>query len=187
MGAPAQGLANAVQGAAATAALAKAGGTMTGEVILNGAALTVGGMTAGYTGVARSSISKYSWTNAMVVALGANLAGDITVCTLPAKTVVKRVWVVITGAATGPTTLTVAIGRTGALYIDYIIALTAKATANTIYGAVVGDLGTNLTGYDLPSVTGTTAVKAHFLATVANLDQTLASTGDVYIETLTLP
>jgi hypothetical protein len=144
-------------------------------------------MTYSANSLAQSVVHKFDWTNAMIVALGANLTGDITICTLPAKTVVRRMWAVITGQAAGPTTLTVAVGRTGALYIDYIIALTLKAAANTVYGAVVGDLGTNLTGYDLPSYTSTTAVKAHFIATVANLDQVTGSAGSIYIETITLP
>jgi len=144
-------------------------------------------MTYSANSLAQSVVHRFDWTNAMVVALGANLTGDITICTLPAKTVVKRVWSVITGQAAGPTTLTMAIGRTSALYIDYIIAVSIKAAVNTIYGAVVGDLGANLTGYDLPSYTATTAVKAHLIATVANLDQTTGSTGSIHIETLTLP
>lgn len=155
--------------------------TLTGSVVTNGT------MTRSVSAQISSVVHKFSWTNAMIVALGAALTGDITICTLPSKTVVKRVWVVLSGQAAGPATLTVAIGRAGAAYIDYIIALTLKAAANTIYGAVVGDLGTNLTGYDLPSVTGTTAVKAHFIATVANLDGTTGSSGDIYIETIQLP
>lgn len=150
-------------------------------------ALTAGGLTAVESGVVRGVWSKYSWTNAMIVALGAALTGDLTICTLPAKTIVRRVIVVITGQAAGPATLTLAVGRTSALFIDYIIALTAKAAANTVYGAVVGDLGTNLTGYDLPSFTATTAVKMHLIATVSNLDQVTGSSGSVYIETVTLP
>jgi len=154
---------------------------------LTSGVLTAGTMTQSVSSLAQSTVHRFDWTNAMIVALGANLTGDITVCTLPAKTVVKRVWAVITGQAAGPTTLTMAIGRTGALCIDYLIAVTIKAAANTIYGAVAGDLGTNLTGYDLPSYTGTTAVKAHFIATVSNLDQTTGSSGSIYIETMVLP
>lgn len=133
----------------------------------------------------RITLQKFSWTNAMVVALGAGLIGDITVATLPAKTIVHKAVIVITGQAAGPTTLTLALGRTGALYIDYIVAKTAKAAANTIYGEAFADLGTNLSALvaDLPSLTTTTDIKLHFIATVANLDQTTASTGDVYLWT----
>ncbi len=123
----------------------------------------------------------------MVGALGGNLTGDITVCTLPAKTVVTNAYIVITGAATGPATLTVALGRTSATYLDYIAASDAKAAANTVYGDASGERGANLTGYDMPSYTGTTAVKVHFIATVANLDQTLSSTGTVILETMLVP
>lgn len=168
------------------AAVFGTGPTLSG-VLLSDAVLTAGTMTAGSNGMARSVISKFSWANAMVVALGAALTGDITVCTLPAKTVVKRVWINVTGTAAGVTTLTIAVGRTSALYIDYIVASDAKVAANTVYGDASGELGTNLTGYDLPSVTGTTAVVAHFISTVQNLNATTGSTGDIYLETMTLP
>lgn len=150
-------------------------------------ALTAGTMTVTNSALSRSVITRFDWTNAMVVALGGAVTGDITVCTLPAKTVVQRVWVVVTGQGAGVTTLTVAVGRTAAGYIDYIVASDAKAAANTLYGGAAVDLGTNLTGYDLPSVTGTTAVKAHFISTIQNLSSTTGSSGSIYILTTTLP
>lgn len=131
--------------------------------------------------------NKYTWNNAAIVALGANLTGEITVATLPAKTVVKNAYVVINTAATGSATLTVALGYTGGSYVDYIVASDARAAANTVYGDTSGERGTALTGYDLPSFTGTTDLKLHFISTVNNLDQVLTSTGTVYIETEILP
>ena len=176
------------------AALPTTGATAT-VTVQDGATLQygLGVLTSGTLTVEQQSIEagglihSFLWTNAMVVALGANLTGDITVCTLPAKTVIKNAYVIITGAGAGPTTLTVAFGRTGAAYIDYIVASDAKAAANTVYGAVAGERGTNLTGYDLPSYTGTTAVKLHFISTVLNLDQVTGSTGRVVIETSLIP
>lgn len=149
--------------------------------------LTNGTMTAETQGEVRSTIHSYTWTNAMVTALGASLTGDVTICTLPAKTVVKNVYVVITGAATGTTTLTVSVGRTSASYIDYIVASDAQAAANTVYGDASGERGTNLTGYDLPSYTGTTDVVAHFISTGSNLSAVTGSTGRVIIETALVP
>lgn len=176
------------------AALPTTGATAT-FTVLDGAipqsgltVLTSGTMTAERQGaLTGSSIHSFTWTNAMVVALGASLTGDITICTLPAKTVVKNVYVVITGTAAGVATLTVAVGRVAAGYIDYIVASDAKVAANTVYGDASGERGTNLTGYDLPSYTGTTDVKAHFISTVQNLDQTTGSTGRVIIETALVP
>lgn len=150
-------------------------------------ALTAGTLTVEKSAEARTVVSSFTWTNAMVVALGAATAGDITVATLPAKTVVRNAYVVITGTAAGTTTLTVAFGRTGAGYIDYIVASDAKVAANTVYGDASGERGTNLTGYDLPSYTGTTAVKVHFISTGANLDQVTGSTGRVILETSLVP
>lgn len=144
-------------------------------------------MTANETGILRSGWSKYSWTNAMVATLGAALTGDITIATLPAKTVVEHAFIVIGTAATGSVaTLTVSCGRAAATYLDYIVASDAMAAANTLYGAVSGDLGTNLTGYDVPSWTATTVVKAHFVSTVANLSTVLTSTGSIYLHTIQL-
>ncbi len=150
-------------------------------------ALTAGTMGYPLQAFVRRNVNKFTWTNANVVALGAALTGNIAVCTLPAKTVVINAYVIITGAATGPSTLTVSVGRTAAAYIDYIVASDAKAAANTVYGDASAERGTNLTGYDLASFTGTTVVNAQFVATVANLDQTLASTGSIYLETMTFP
>lgn len=163
------------------------GGTLTGD-LLSANRLTAGTMTVTTNGSAsRMIISRYDWTNAMVTALGAALTGDIVVCTLPAKTVVVNAYIVITGTAAGVTTLTVAIGRTGAAYIDYIVASDAKVAANTVYGDASGERGTNLTSYDLPSFTATTAVNAHFISTGTNLNTVTGSTGTVYLRTLTLP
>ncbi len=173
--------------AAGVLGLGSTGATGTADIQLSKSLLTAGTMTVTAPSYGRKAIHRYDWTNAMVVALGANLTGDITIATLPAKTIVTNVYYVITGAATGPATLTGAVGRTSAAYIDYIVASDLKAVANTVYGDASGERGTNLTGYDLPSFTATTDVKMHFVATVANLDQTVGSTGSVYIETMTLP
>lgn len=160
---------------------------LTSPETVSGLALTDATMTKGESGVARTTWSKYSWTNAMVVALGASLTGDVKVCTLPAKTMVHRVLMRITSPGAVVATLTVAIGRTSAAYIDYIVASDAKAVANTIYGHAAAALGTNLTGYDVPSMTATTDVYAHFISTVSNLSACTGSTGDVYIQTSVLP
>lgn len=127
-----------------------------------------------------------SWTNAMVTALPTT-AGDIAWGTLPAKTIVRNAYVVITGAAAGPATVTVAVGRVSATYIDYIVASDAKAAANTVYGDASGERGTNLTSYDLPSYTGTTVINAHFVSSGANLSTVTGSTGMVCLTLDKLP
>jgi hypothetical protein len=148
---------------------------------------TTATMTQETAGQLRTVTESYTWTNAQVVALGASLTGDIKVCTLPAKTVVKNAYIVILTAAGTVTTLTVALGRVSASYIDYIVASDAKAAANTVYGDASAERGTNLTGYDLPSYTGTTDVFCHFISTVQNLSSTTTSTGRVVIETVVVP
>jgi hypothetical protein len=148
--------------------------------------LTAGTMTmsgSGVNGIPRIATAKASWTNAMVVALGANATGDITVATLPAKHKVIDVAVVIDTACQHADTLTISVGRTDTDYIDYIVASNAKAAANTVYGDASAERGTNLTGYDLPSYTATTAIKAHFVAGSGHLDDVTTCTGHVTITT----
>lgn len=151
------------------------------------AGLTAGAMTVTNNAVASRTVTRFDWTNAMVTALGGVGAGDITVCTLPAKTVVINAYVVIDTPDTSANALTVAVGRTSATFVDYIVASDAKAAANTVYGDASGERGTNLTGFDLPSVTGTTAVKAHFVKTTTNLSTVVGSTGHIYLVTEVLP
>ena len=153
------------------------------SVLTAGTITAVGGKQANVTSV----VSRFDWTNAQVVGLGAVLSGNLVVATLPAKTVIKNAYVVITGAATGTTTLTVSVGRTAATFTDYIVAKDAKAAANTVYGAVAADRGTNLTGFDLPAWAATTPVNIQFIATGTNLNTVLTSTGSVYLETMILP
>lgn len=142
-----------------------------------------------------AALWRFDWTNATVVALGANLTGDVTLFTLPAKTVVKNAYVVITGQAAVVDSLTVAVGRTAAAYEDYIVASDAMVAANTVYGNAKAELGAALYDattliYDLPSITAATTVKAHFIATSGSgktLANVTGSTGSVYLETVTLP
>lgn len=150
-------------------------------------AVTAGTMTVTNSANVRTVIHRFDWTNAMVTALGATTAGDVSVCVLPAKTVVRNVYVVIDTPDTSTNALTVAVGRVSATYIDYIVASDAKAAANTVYGDASAERGTNLTGYDMPSVTGTTTINAHFIKTTTNLSTVTGSTGHIYIETEVLP
>lgn len=158
-----------------------------GSVILPLQGMTAGTMTVTNSANVRTVIHRFDWTNAMVTALGATTAGDVSVCVLPAKTVVRNVYVVIDTPDTSTNALTVAVGRVSATYIDYIVASDAKAAANTVYGDASAERGTNLTDYDLPSVAGTTTINAHFIKTTTNLNTVTGSTGHVYVETEVLP
>jgi hypothetical protein len=149
--------------------------------------ITAGTLTATNNALVAGGVSRFDWTNAMITALGGVGAGDLTVCTLPANTVVKNAYMVIDSPDTSTNALTGAIGRVSATYIDYIVASDLKAAQNTVYGDASGERGTNLTGYDLPSPTATTAVKLHLIKTSTNLSTVLGCTGHVYIETMKLP
>lgn len=155
-------------------------------------ALTAATMTAEVGVSSRYKTHSFTWTNAQVAALGAVTAGDISVVTLPAKTLVRNAYVVITGAASGTTTLTVSVGRTGATYLDYVGNGDAKAAANTVYGDTAAERGANMKvtdmqSLDLPSYTGTTTIYAHFISTGANLSAVTGSSGRVILETTVLP
>lgn len=151
------------------------------ETVLTSATMT--------RGVAQSPplTTAFAWTNAMVTALGAVTAGDVSVGTLPAKTVITNAYVVIGTSAGTVAVLNVSVGRTGANYDDYVVDSDAKAAANTVYGDAVGERGTNLTGYDLPSYTATTTVNAHFDAGAENLSTVTTSTGTVFVTYYLLP
>jgi hypothetical protein len=165
-----------------------------GFVNATGFSLTAGTMTNTNFGSLRDHWVKGLWTNAMVAALGGT-AGDISFATLPANTVVERALVRITGQAAGVSTLTVACGRTGASYIDYIVASDAKAAVSTVYGdnPAGTETGTFLFDAtakwvtDYPSWTGTTVVNCHFISTGGNLSAVTGSSGSVYLQVAVLP
>ena len=159
------------------------------SAFLNGQGMTAGTMTNSVAGDLVRVVHRFDWTNAMVVALGAVLSGNIAICSTPGtgKTVITNAYVVITTPSAGTTTMTVSVGRTGAAYIDYITAQNAQAAANTVYGGAAGHRGANLTGYDLPSWTSATTIYAQFVSTVQNLSAQTAGAGSIYIETMILP
>jgi len=160
------------------------GTTGSGSVVLaSNLTLTAGTFTVVTNGAVRRVVSRFDWTNAMVTALGAGTAGNVAICTLPAKTILMNAYSVIGTAAGGVATLTVSVGRVAANYDDYLVASDAKAAANTVYGDALAERGTNLTGYDIPSFTGTTLVNARFISTGGNLNAVTTSTGSVYLMT----
>lgn len=134
----------------------------------------------------------YAWTNATVTAGGAT-TGPYTVnpapadLLVPAKFCVVRAFVVITGQAAGPTTLTVSVGRGAAN--DYVLAGSAKAAAATMYGDAENELGTGLAGglWDCTPATAQTQVNVVFTSTGANLSTVTASTGRVTLVLLPVP
>lgn len=156
---------------------------------VTGNTLTAGDLTVAANGALKHAVAKFQWTNALVAALGAVTTGNLKVCTLPAKTLVKKVTVVITGQAAGLTACTVSVGRTGTAYIDYVVAASAKAAANTIYGDAIAEIGTGLadTAGSFPSLASTTDVYVQFLSSVENLSNITGSSGDIYIEYVVLP
>ena len=154
-----------------------------GDYQPKGSLLTDGTPTPSANALVRQACTTIPITNAQVAAL-AGTAADLTVITLPAKTVLINAYIKTTAATFGDT-LTISLGRTGANYIDYIVASDAKATAT--YGDGAAERGTNLTGYDLSSLSGTTALKCHFDGNATNLSTVTGFAATVYLVTETLP
>ena len=139
----------------------------------------------------------WTWTAAMVVAGRTDAStSNVLVCTVPAKTVIRRIYLITTAAATGVDSPTVSCGRTGTDYIDYTVA-TAPGT-NTVIGDALAEVGVNLkdshsstalvedfAGF---SFAGTTAVYLQFKCDGApDINQWAGGGGVVYLETYTLP
>jgi hypothetical protein len=164
-------------------------GFATGAPALSGQVLAAGGLTVGNNAASGRYLSKYTWANADIVALGAALTGDITIATVPARTVIYRVWMAITGQAAGVTTLAGSIGKTAAAYSDYFLTKSLTAAVNTLYGQVVGDYAAAMALYcgDMPSFTAATAIKLHLISTGANLSAVTGSSGVIILETTVLP
>lgn len=158
--------------------------------------LTTSTMTPVVAAEVREVVHSFAWTNAMVVALGASLTGDINVVTLPAKTRVTSAIVVIDTPATDANTLTVSCGDTGAGATNYVLAGDAKAAANTVYGDLISGAETGAALFDatakwipvyMPSYTATTTVSCRFTKTVTNLNTVTGSSGRVILTTTLLP
>lgn len=157
------------------------------------AVLTTGTLNVAKSAEVRTAWHSFAWTNAMVVAAAAT-ANIIDVCTLPAKTLVHRCFVVIDTAATQAATLTVQAG-TAADTDGYVVASNAKAAANTLYGDADAEIGILLypvAGDDhrvdhLPSYTTTTVVQIEFVIGAGTLADVTASTGRVILQTSVIP
>lgn len=159
--------------------------------------ITAGTMTYSRGAASNACWHRFDFTAAMVVALGAVTTGEITVCTLPLKTIVKDAYWYVSASATGAnlTACSMSMGRTGAAYIDYLTAQDIFAAAPLVYGVSAGQRGANLTGYDMPSYVApatATEVKAQFVGTwsdgskfnTAGAFATLA--GSIFLRTETL-
>ena len=121
---------------------------------------------------------------------------NVKICTLPARTIVKRCYLITAAAATGVDSPTVSVGRTGATYIDYVVATTPGT--NTIAGNALATIGTNLKDAgpvtpveDFAAFTTTTStvdVYAQFTCDGApDINLWANGTGSVYLLTETLP
>lgn len=145
------------------------------------------GTSGATTGKIRGEWFQLAWTNASLAACGAGTACDITMGTLAAKMLVKRAFVSITTAAAGPATLTISCGRTGAGFNDWTLANSAKSAADTLWGdnSDGSESGAGLFATfwrdDLPSWTTTTAIKCHFISTVADVNTTTNSSGTLNV------
>lgn len=156
-------------------------------IALPASSLTNGSLTRVVSATLNKFYHKFTWANTDVAGLSGT-TGSLTVCTLPAKTIVNKATIVITGQAASVTTLTVSLGRVGAAYIDYLVANSAKVAANTVYGDGIAEVGAGLSAIlgDLPSLTTTTNVLLQFVSSIENLSVVTASSGEIHLETTLL-
>lgn len=149
--------------------------------------LTVSSIAPSFNGLFRTGLYVTTVTAANIVALGAVFSGDIALCTLPAKTRILNVMVIINTPAASVTTLNGSVGTTAASYANLIPASNMKAGANTVYGDLPATRGGDQTGFYVPSVTGTTVMNMHFVSTTLALNTTTAFVATIYIDTEVLP
>jgi hypothetical protein len=155
-------------------------------------ALTDATATASNKGYLRTATAKYLVDTTHIIASAG--AGDDTtslkMVTLPLKTEVVDAMFVVNIAETHLTNMTVSCGRTGAAYIDYIVA--GSAQTQQILGNAAGERGANLTGYDVPAYAwgdAVTDVYCQFVTTDAghDLNDVVAFSGWLAITTRLLP
>lgn len=146
--------------------------------------LRLGPGQAGQQGQASSTWRKVSITNAQVVALGAAVSGNIALFTLAAKEILENVVVNVTTPGAGTTTLTMSVGRTGALYVDGIVASDVK-TAAIVLGVLSAQRGVNLTAGGDPGGFASRTYYAQFVSTVQNLSAVTGFACNVHYKTAT--
>jgi hypothetical protein len=149
--------------------------TINGTIINPSQKLTAASLTMVSTGEIRNSISKFEWTNDMIVSLGANTTGSLTVCTLPPKTAIKNAIIVITGSATNITTLNGEIKAINNQLLRDDIDFKQGANYNSFsdYPTYIDYVNSTLVTLNLTCSD--------------NLEQVLTSSGVIYLETYTLP
>lgn len=108
-------------------------------------------------------------------------------CVVPKRTLISRILIAPTTVGTGTTNLDVGVGIVAPYYSEYLL---ADAQALTLIGVMNNAFGTPLNArVNIPSMTADTTFYLGF-ATVdvaKKLADVLGSTGDVFLETVTLP
>lgn len=127
----------------------------------------------------KSCFHKFEWTNDMITALGATTTGTITVCTLPAGTIIKNAIYVINISASNITSLVCdLIWSVGNQTIIPPFGLKDVAGTN---GCTASD------NINTSSFLNNSTVNFNLTSTGGNLDQVLGSSGIIYLETAILP
>jgi hypothetical protein len=121
-----------------------------------------------------------------VAALGAVTSGDITLLSLPVKSVIMDVFMVVETAFVGTSisALTASVGKTTAEFEDAVTDGSILATG--VFGDATGERGTTITNA-LQSVSAAVDLKVHFAATGANLSALTAGKLSVYVVVHELP
>lgn len=130
---------------------------------------------------------KYSYTNAQIVAAGSGVGPlNVSIGTLPAKSVVTKTHLVVDGQATfAAGNLTGAVGGTATAYVDLIVASDLKAAAGVIYGDAAAEKGATNLGHLYSAAAKPLTLQ--ILASAGNLADVTGASGTVYVEYVTYP
>lgn len=132
------------------------------------------------TAIVRDGWTRMDFTNAMVVALGASLTGNIEMGQLPANSQIENARLQVTTTCGGTTTLTVSCGITGAGYTDIFTAENFQAAAGTRYVTTMA-----YPGEDVGS--SATSAFCRFTSTISNLSAVTTCTGTLWVKSAVLP
>lgn len=130
---------------------------------------------------------KYSYTNAQIVAAGSGVGPlNVSIGTLPAKSVVTKTHLVVDGQATfAAGNLTGAVGGTATAYVDLIVASDLKAAAGVIYGDAAAEKGATNLGHLYSAAAKPLTLQ--ILASAGNLADVTGASGTVFVEYVVYP
>lgn len=135
----------------------------------------------------RHAVAQYRWDNSIIAGLSGT-SDTLIVTSLPAKTILLRAFIVITGQAAGPTTVAATLGTNATNYDNMLASASLKVAANTIYGNASAERGTaNGSGDGFISYNTETDLILKVTSSGGNLSTVTGSGGMIFLEYIILP